>query len=61
MESAIKVIRTIQIAMLLSVGLLLWAGEMVGSIPKLNNPTLFYALSLATIPSWASFWLSGGH
>ena len=49
MESAIKVIRTIQIAMLLSVGLFLWAGEMVGSIPKLNNPTLFYALSLATI------------
>jgi len=37
-ESAIKVIRTIQIAMLLSVGLLLWAGEMVGSIPT-------YALS----------------
>src|SRR6201993_4566960 len=35
--------------MLLSVLLLVIAGEMVGSIPKFSNPTLFYALSLATI------------
>ena len=49
MESAIKVIRAIQIAMLLSVGIFLLVGEVVGSIPRLNNPTLFYALSLATI------------
>jgi hypothetical protein len=48
-ESAIKVVRAIQIAMLLSVALFVLAGELVGSIPKLNNPTLFYALSLATI------------
>jgi hypothetical protein len=49
MENAIKVVRIIQIAMLLSVGMFVLAGEMVGSIPKLSDPTLFYALSLATI------------
>ena|SRR6202795_471522 len=35
--------------MLLSVALFVLAGELVGSIPRLSNPTLFYALSLATI------------
>jgi hypothetical protein len=49
MENAIKIVRLIQIAMLLSVGMFVVAGEMVGPIPKLSNPTLFYALSLATI------------
>lgn len=49
MENAIKIVRLIQIAMLLSVGIFVLTGEMVGSIPKLSNPTLFYALSLATI------------
>ncbi|MGC2195428.1 MAG: hypothetical protein WA628_12195 [Terriglobales bacterium] len=49
MESAIKIVRVLQIAMLLSVLLLVLVGEMVGSIPRLSNPTLFYALSLATI------------
>ena len=49
MENAIKIVRILQIAMLLSVGIFVVAGEMVGSIPKLSNPTLFYALSLATI------------
>jgi hypothetical protein len=34
---------------LLSVALFVLAGELVGSIPRLSNPTLFYALSLATI------------
>jgi hypothetical protein len=48
-ESAIKIVRAIQIAMLLSVALFVVAGEFVGSIPKLSDPTLFYALSLATI------------
>jgi hypothetical protein len=48
-ESAIKIVRLLQIAMLLSVLLLVIVGEMVGSIPRLSNPTLFYALSLATI------------
>jgi hypothetical protein len=49
MENAIKIVRLIQIAMLFSVGIFVVTGEMVGSIPKLSNPTLFYALSLATI------------
>ena len=49
MENAIKIVRVIQIAMLLSVGMFVVAGEMVGSSPKLSDPTLFYALSLATI------------
>jgi hypothetical protein len=48
-ESSIKIVRLIQIAMLLSVAILVIAGEAVGSIPRLSNPTLFYALSLATI------------
>jgi len=49
MESAIKVVRIIQIAMLVSVVLYVVVGEGVGSVPKLNNPVLFYVLSLATI------------
>ena len=49
MDSAIRIVRAIQIAMLLSVALFVLAGELVGSIPRLSNPTLFYALSLATI------------
>jgi hypothetical protein len=48
-DSAIKIVRLLQIAMLVSVGLLVVIGEVVGSIPKLSDPTLFYALSLATI------------
>jgi mannose/fructose/N-acetylgalactosamine-specific phosphotransferase system component IIC len=48
-ENAIKIVRAIQIAMLLSVAIFVLAGEMVGSIPRLSDPTLFYALSLATI------------
>lgn len=35
--------------MLISVALFVMAGEIVGSTPKLNEPTIFYALSLATI------------
>lgn len=49
MENAIKIVRALQIAMLLSVALFVVAGEMVGAIPHLSDPTLFYALSLATI------------
>lgn len=49
MENAIKIVRIIQIAMLLSVLLLVVAGEVVGSIPRFSNPTFYYALSLATI------------
>lgn len=49
MESAIKLIRAVQIAMLVSVILYVAVGEGIGSVPKLNNPVLFYMLSLATI------------
>ena len=49
MENAVKVVRIIQIGMLLSVLSLVVVGEIVGSIPRFSNPTLFYALSLATI------------
>lgn len=49
MDSAIKIVRLIQVAMLVSVALFVLIGEVVGSIPKLSDPTLFYALSLATI------------
>ena len=49
MESAIKVIRAVQIAMLVSVILYVAVGEGIGSVPRLNNPVLFYVLSLVTI------------
>ena len=49
MDSAIKVVRAIQIAMLVSVALFVVAGEVVGTVPKLSNPAIFYALSLATV------------
>ena len=49
MESAIKVVRAIQIAMLVSVVVYVLVGEGIGSVPRLNNPVLFYVLSLATI------------
>ena len=49
MESAIKVVRSIQIALLGSVVLYVAVGEKIGSIQRLNNPVLFYLLSLVTI------------
>jgi hypothetical protein len=49
MESAIKVIRTVQIALLTSIVLYVVVGERVGAIPKLNDPVVFYVLSLATV------------
>ena len=49
MESAIKVIRTVQIALLTSIVLYVVVGERVGTIPKLNDPVVFYVLSLATV------------
>src|SRR5215468_9889909 len=49
MDSAIKAIRIVQIALLVSVVLYVVVGEKVGSVPKLNNPVLFYVLSLATV------------
>src|SRR5215470_6527138 len=49
MESAIRVNRAIQIALLLSVVLYVIVGERVGTIPKLNDPVVFYVLSLATV------------
>ncbi len=49
MESAIRVVRAIQIAMLISVGVYVLVGEGVKSPPGLNNPVLFYVLSLVTI------------
>jgi hypothetical protein len=49
MESAIRVVRAIQIAMLISVGVYVLVGEGVKSAPGLNSPVLFYVLSLVTI------------
>jgi len=49
MDSAIRVVRAIQIAMLVSVVLYVIVGEGIGSVPRLNNPVLFYVLSLVTI------------
>jgi hypothetical protein len=49
MESAIKVVRTVQIALLVSVALYVAVGERVGAIQRFQSPVLFYVLSLATI------------
>jgi hypothetical protein len=49
MDSAVKAIRIVQIALLVSVVLYAIVGEKVGSIPKLNDPVVFYVLSLATV------------
>src|SRR5215468_980587 len=49
MKSAVKVVRTVQIALLASVVLYVVVGEKVGAIQQFNNPVLFYVLSLATI------------
>lgn len=49
MESAIRAVRLIQIAMLVSVVLYVLVGEGVGTVRPLNNSVLFYVLSLVTI------------
>jgi hypothetical protein len=49
MESAIRVVRAIQIAMLVSVVFYVLVGEGIGAVPHLNDPVLFYVLSLVTI------------
>ena len=49
MEASVKLLRTVQIAMLVSIGLYVLVGERIGAVPRLNNPTMFYALSMVTI------------
>lgn len=49
MDASVKILRAIQIAMLVSIVLYVLIGQRVGSAPKLNDPTIFYALSMATV------------
>lgn len=49
MESAIRLIRAVQIALLVSVPLCVGLGEKVGLVSRLNDPVVFYVLSMVTI------------
>ena len=49
MEAAVRVLRTIQIAMLVSIGLYVFVGERVASAKNAPDPALFYVLSLVSI------------
>jgi len=49
MDASVKMLLAIQIAMLVSIVLYVLVGERVGSVPRLNDPTIFYVLSMATV------------
>jgi hypothetical protein len=50
MESAVKVVRLIQVAMLVSIVILVFIGERMAPTPQpASDPTVFYVLSLASI------------
>src|SRR5579864_4995187 len=49
MPSVVRTLRIIQIAMLVSIGVYIVLGELVGARVPDGNPTLFYALSALSI------------
>jgi len=49
MESTVKAIRIIQIAMLVSIALYVFIGQSLASAARASNPVIFYVLSLAAI------------
>ena len=49
MEASVKLLRAIQIAMLASILLYVLVGERVGVVPRLNDPMMFYMLSMVTV------------
>jgi len=49
MESTVKAIRIIQVAMLVSIALYVFIGQRLTSVARAANPVLFYVLSLASI------------
>jgi hypothetical protein len=49
MDGSIKIIRVLQAAMLGGVLLCGGLGEILGSVSKLSNATMFYVLSMATV------------
>ena len=49
MDASVKLLRTVQVAMLVSVVLYVLVGERIGDVLRLNNPMMFYALSMVTV------------
>ena len=49
MDASIRMLRILQIAMLVSIALYILVGERVGSVRQLSDPTIFYVLSMVTV------------
>ncbi|HZQ24642.1 MAG TPA: hypothetical protein VFA89_17770 [Terriglobales bacterium] len=49
MQATVKLLRVLQIAMLVSIGLYIFLGERVTLNPPMPNPSVFYVISLVAI------------
>ena len=49
MDSVLRLLRTIQVALLVSIALYVFIGERVAPRPRPANPAVYYVLSLASI------------
>lgn len=49
MEATVRMLRLLQIAMLVSIGLYVFIGERVALPPTIPNPAVFYVMSLVAI------------
>jgi hypothetical protein len=49
MEGSVKLLRVLQVAMLAGILLYVAVGEAMGSVSRISNTTMFYALSMVTI------------
>jgi hypothetical protein len=49
MDASVKMLRAIQIVMLVSIAFYVGIGERIGSVPRLSDPMMFYVLSMATV------------
>jgi hypothetical protein len=49
MESSIRLVRLLQIAMLAAIVIYVFVGEFVGPLPRMGDPRTYYVLSLATV------------
>jgi hypothetical protein len=49
MEGSVKLLRVLQVVMLAGILLYVAVGEAMGSVSRISNTTMFYALSMVTI------------
>jgi hypothetical protein len=49
MDTTVRLLRAVQAVMLLAIVLYVLLGEKMGSIPRMTDPTIFYALSMVTV------------